>query len=72
MNSATAALHLALDAIGLARGDEVLVPTMTFAATAEVVDLFRRAARAGGLRTRHDEHRRRTMHGVVSRRAAGR
>ncbi len=37
VNSATAALHLALDAIGLERGDEVLVPTMTFAATAEVV-----------------------------------
>ena len=33
----TAALHLALEAIGLKRGDAVLVPTMTFAATAEVV-----------------------------------
>lgn len=40
MNSATAALHLALDAIGLKRGDAVLVPTMTFAATAEVVRYF--------------------------------
>ena len=40
VNSATAALHLALDAIGLAAGDEVLVPTMTFAATAEVVTYF--------------------------------
>lgn len=37
VNSATAALHLALDAIGVGPGDEVLVPTMTFAATAEVV-----------------------------------
>lgn len=37
VNSATSALHLALDAIGVTRGDEVLVPTMTFAATAEVV-----------------------------------
>lgn len=37
VNSATAALHLALDAIGIGPGDEVLVPTMTFAATAEVV-----------------------------------
>lgn len=37
VNSATAALHLALEAIGVGRGDEVLVPTMTFAATAEVV-----------------------------------
>lgn len=37
VNSATAALHLALDAIGVGPGDEVLVPTMTFTATAEVV-----------------------------------
>lgn len=37
LNSCTAALHLALEAIGLARGDYVLLPTMTFAATAEVV-----------------------------------
>lgn len=36
VNSATAALHLALDAVGVGRDDEVLVPTMTFAATAEV------------------------------------
>lgn len=40
LNSCTAALHLALDAVGLARGDLVLVPTMTFAATAEVVRYF--------------------------------
>lgn len=40
MNSATAALHLALEAIGIKRGDAVLVPTMTFAATAEVVRYF--------------------------------
>lgn len=37
VNSGTAALHLALDAVGIKDGDEVLVPTMTFAATAEVV-----------------------------------
>lgn len=37
VNSCTAALHLALDAIGIRAGDEVLVPTYTFAATAEVV-----------------------------------
>jgi len=37
VNSCTAALHLALDAVGISRGDEVLVPTMTFAATAAVV-----------------------------------
>jgi perosamine synthetase len=37
LNSATAALHLAVEALGLRAGDAVLVPTMTFAATAEVV-----------------------------------
>ena len=40
LNSCTAALHLALDAVGLGRGELVLVPTMTFAATAEVVRYF--------------------------------
>jgi dTDP-4-amino-4,6-dideoxygalactose transaminase len=33
----TAALHLALEAIGIQAGDEVLLPTTTFTATAEVV-----------------------------------
>src|SRR5436190_466557 len=37
LNSATAALHLAVEALGLAPGQGVLVPTMTFAATAEIV-----------------------------------
>ncbi len=37
VNSATAGLHLALDACGIGRGDEVLVPDWTFTATAEVV-----------------------------------
>jgi perosamine synthetase len=37
VNSCTAALHLALEAIGLKSGQGVIVPTMTFAATAEVV-----------------------------------
>jgi dTDP-4-amino-4,6-dideoxygalactose transaminase len=37
LNSCTAALHLAVDALGLGPGQAVLVPTMTFAATAEVV-----------------------------------
>ena len=40
VNSATAALQLALDAIGLKAGDEVLLPTYTFTATAEVVTYF--------------------------------
>lgn len=37
VNSCTAALHLALVAYDVGPGDEVIVPTMTFAATAEVV-----------------------------------
>jgi dTDP-4-amino-4,6-dideoxygalactose transaminase len=37
INSCTAALHLAVEALGLKPGQAVLVPTMTFAATAEVV-----------------------------------
>lgn len=37
VNSCTAALHLALEAIGVQPGNAVIVPTMTFAATAEVV-----------------------------------
>jgi len=37
VNSGTAALHLALEAAGVGAGDEVAVPTLTFAATAEVV-----------------------------------
>ncbi|WP_321470646.1 DegT/DnrJ/EryC1/StrS family aminotransferase [Halarcobacter sp.] len=40
MNSATAALHLALKAIGLKKNDEVILPTNTFVATAEVVTYF--------------------------------
>jgi dTDP-4-amino-4,6-dideoxygalactose transaminase len=37
VNSGTAALHLSVEALGLKPGQGVLVPTMTFAATAEVV-----------------------------------
>ena len=37
VNSATAGLHLALEAHNIGPDDEVLVPTVTFAATAEVV-----------------------------------
>ncbi len=40
LNSCTAALHLALEAVGLKAGETVVVPTMTFAATAEVVRYF--------------------------------
>ena len=38
VNSCTAALHLACEAVGVTRGSEVLVPTLTFTATAEVVE----------------------------------
>ncbi|MBN2345271.1 MAG: DegT/DnrJ/EryC1/StrS family aminotransferase [Candidatus Aminicenantes bacterium] len=37
VNSCTSALHLALEALGVEAGDRVLVPTMTFTATAEVI-----------------------------------
>ena len=37
VNSCTAGLHLALEAVGVGRDDLVLVPTMTFAATAAAV-----------------------------------
>lgn len=37
INSATAGLHLALEAIGIGAGDEVIAPTLTFTATVEVV-----------------------------------
>src|SRR6266487_6310478 len=41
VNSATAAMHLALDALGLQPDDEVIVPVYTFTATAEVVVYLR-------------------------------
>lgn len=42
VNSCTSALHLALAVSGVGDGDEVLIPTMTFAATGETV-LYRNA-----------------------------
>jgi dTDP-4-amino-4,6-dideoxygalactose transaminase len=38
LNSCTAGLHLALATLGIGAGDEVIVPTMTFAASANVVE----------------------------------
>lgn len=40
VNSCTAAMHLALEAVGLKRGHEVITTSYTFAATAEVVRYF--------------------------------
>lgn len=42
VNSGTAALHLALEAAGVDEDDEVIVPTLTFAATAEAA-VYRKA-----------------------------
>ncbi len=41
VNSATAGLHLALEAIGIGEGDEVITTPNTFTATAEVIRYFR-------------------------------
>ncbi|HEB75225.1 MAG TPA: DegT/DnrJ/EryC1/StrS family aminotransferase [Nitrospirae bacterium] len=41
VNSCTAALHLALDAVGVGEDDEVVTSPMTFAATAEVIRYFK-------------------------------
>jgi perosamine synthetase len=40
LSSCTAALHLALAAIGIKEGDEVIVPTMTFSSTGQTVCYF--------------------------------
>lgn len=40
VNSCTAAMHLALEAVGLRAGDEVITSPYTFAATAEVIRYF--------------------------------
>ena len=40
VNSCTAALHLALKAVGIKPGDEVIIPAMTFIATSEVIAYF--------------------------------
>jgi perosamine synthetase len=41
VNSCTAAMHLALEAIGIGEDDEVITTTYTFAATAEVIRYFK-------------------------------
>lgn len=37
VNSCTAALHLAVEALGIRQGDKVLVPSLTFTASAEIL-----------------------------------
>ncbi|MCX8130833.1 MAG: DegT/DnrJ/EryC1/StrS family aminotransferase [Clostridia bacterium] len=39
VNTGTSALHLSLDALGITKGDEVIVPSMTFVATYQVITL---------------------------------
>jgi dTDP-4-amino-4,6-dideoxygalactose transaminase len=41
VNSCTAALHLALEAVGVVEGDEIITSPMTFAATSEVIRYFK-------------------------------
>jgi dTDP-4-amino-4,6-dideoxygalactose transaminase len=53
VNSATAALHLAAEALGIGPGDKVFVPTMTFTASAVVVKgqaIYPRWEGLGGVR----------------------
>ena len=57
VTSGTAALHLAVLALGLEPGDEVLVPAYTFPATANVVALAGPEAGARRRRPGDDEHR---------------
>ncbi|UCD03764.1 MAG: UDP-4-amino-4,6-dideoxy-N-acetyl-beta-L-altrosamine transaminase [Candidatus Woesearchaeota archaeon] len=40
VNSCTAALHIALDSIGIKKGDEIITSPFTFAATGEVICYF--------------------------------
>ena len=41
VNSCTSALHLALEAIGIKENDKVIVPALTFTASAEVIRYFK-------------------------------
>jgi dTDP-4-amino-4,6-dideoxygalactose transaminase len=67
VNSGTAALQLALSLLGLHPGDEVLVPTYTFTATAEVLTYFGAKpvlceSVAGGFNIDAEDARRRVTH----------
>ena len=52
VSSGTAALHLAVLALGIGEGDEVIVPAYTFPATANAVELTRARARCSSTSTR--------------------
>ena len=52
VSNGTAALHLAVLALGIGPGDEVIVPAYTFPATANVVRLAGAKAGARGRRSR--------------------
>jgi perosamine synthetase len=41
VNTGTTALHIALDAFGIGEGDEVIVPSLTFCATIQVITALR-------------------------------
>lgn len=64
VSSGTAAMHLALEAAGVGPGDEVVVPTYTFAACGEVVDYV-------GARVRLVDVDRRTLNVTAETIAAG-
>ena len=41
VNTGTTALHIALDAFGITEGDEVIVPSLTFCASVQVITSLR-------------------------------
>lgn len=41
VNTGTSALHIALDAVGISEGDEVIVPSLTFCASVQVITALR-------------------------------
>ena len=53
VSSCTAALILAMQVLGIGPGDEVLVPAMTFVASANAVEHAGATPGAGRLRARH-------------------
>ena len=56
-HNGTVALHLVLAALGIGPGDEVIVPSLTFVATANAVAYTGATPGLRRLRARHVEHR---------------